>query len=287
MSDFNIPRFVEIALKERTSVYSPLIEAIVNSIEAISETNRTDGEIIITPKRSPQISLETNELPDIVGFTVEDNGIGFNGKNRDAFDTLCTDYKAKLGGKGLGRFIFLKYFKKVKISSVYESNGTYRLREFNLGSKRKIVDDEADKKIEASDTKTTLFLEELKRFEYDKTLDTIARKLLERILVFFVNEDMKCPEILLRENNDTVVLNDLLKDSSEIQQVHSDKFSIKHQDSGNEHEFQIKVYKIVYPGNVTSKICLTAHNRQVTETPIYKHIPEFKGDFHEQDDDNE
>src|SRR4030042_1086318 len=102
MSNFNISRFVDTTLKERTTVYSPLIEAIVNSIEAISETKRSDGKIVITPIRNPQASFETDALPDIVGFIVEDNGIGFNPPNRDAFDTLCTDYKINMGGQGLG-----------------------------------------------------------------------------------------------------------------------------------------------------------------------------------------
>ncbi len=53
MSEVNISRFVETTIKERTTVYSPLIETIVNSIEAILETERADGEIIITPIRNP------------------------------------------------------------------------------------------------------------------------------------------------------------------------------------------------------------------------------------------
>lgn len=54
----NISRFIDTTLKERTIVYSPLIEAIVNSIEAISETKRTDGKIVITPIRIPKLRLK-------------------------------------------------------------------------------------------------------------------------------------------------------------------------------------------------------------------------------------
>lgn len=224
--NINIPRFVETTLKGRTTVYSPLIEAIVNSIEAILETNRTDGKIIITPRRSTQIPLDTEALPDIVGFTVEDNGIGFNKKNRDAFDELCTDYKIEQGGKGLGRFIFLKYFEKVKISSTYKENGKYHLRQFNLGSKNEIIENEGNQEIEASDTGTKLFLEELKQLGYDKQLDTVARRILERILIFFVNDKFVCPTISLRENDPEIVLNDLLNKNQEIRHVKTEEFSL-------------------------------------------------------------
>jgi len=281
----NISRFVETTLKERTTVYSPLIEAIVNSIEAILETNRSDGKIIITPIRNPQIPLETDIIPDIVGFKVEDNGIGFNGENRDAFDELCTDYKIEMGGKGLGRFIFLKYFKIVKFSSIYKHNDKYHLRTFNLGSKNDIIENEEDREIEASDTKTILFLEVLRQYDYDKELNTIARKVLERILVFFVNENFTCPTISLKENDTEIILNDLLKDNKEIQHIKSETFSLTgfraSEQKEHPNDFLIRIYKITYPGTITSKICLTAHNRQVTETSLSKYIPEFKEDFYD------
>jgi len=287
MSNFNISRFVDTTLKERTTVYSPLIEAIVNSIEAISETKRSDGKIVITPIRNPQASFETDALPDIVGFIVEDNGIGFNPPNRDAFDTLCTDYKINMGGQGLGRFIFLKYFTRVRFSSVYESNSKHHLREFSLGSKNDIIENETDQEISASDTKTTLSLEGLKQHDYDKELKTISKKILERILVFFVGDTSKCPTIMLKENDNEIILNDLLGDNKEIQHIHSESFSLKGFTTGQieqSNDFKVKIYKIIYPGSITSKLCLTAHNRQVTETSLSKYIPEFKDDFVETDD---
>ncbi len=136
----DISRFIGNALREKTTIYSPVIEAIVNSIEAIRETKRTDGKIIIKPIRSVQMTMDTEALPDVTGFIVEDNGIGFNIENRNAFDTLFTDYKVETGGMGVGRFIFLKYFKKASFSSIYKDNGKYRKREFTLGSKTEIIE---------------------------------------------------------------------------------------------------------------------------------------------------
>jgi hypothetical protein len=281
MSEVIISRFVETTLKERTTVYSPLVEAIVNSIEAILETGRPDGRIIIKPIRSTQIAMDSDALPDITGFSVEDNGVGFTKKNRDSFDTVCTDYKLKLGGKGLGRFIFIKYYKKVRVSSTYRDNGKYRLRDFNLGLNKDIMENEHDQEVEASDTVTALYLEELRRDYYDKELDTIARKILERILVFFVNENFACPIITLQEENKIVVLNNLIGEHQEIQHVHSEQFLLKAPKSDIPYDFQTRIYKLVYPSTATSKICLSAHNRQVTETSLSKYIPEFKDEYFE------
>jgi hypothetical protein len=283
----NISRFIDTTLKERTTVYSPLIEAIVNSIEAILETKRLDGKIVITPIRIPQASLDNGALPDVVGFTVEDNGIGFNLLNREAFDTLCTDYKISTGGQGLGRFVFLKYFTKVRFRSIYKSNGKYHVRKFSLGSKKDIIENETDDEIMASDTKTTLFLEGLKQHDYDKELKKIAKKVLERILVFFVDTDtFKCPKIMFKENDNEIILNDLIGDNREIQHIHSEFFSLKGFTAGQieqSNDFEVKIYKIIYPGTVVSKLCLTAHGRQVTETSLSKYIPEFKDGFFEMD----
>jgi hypothetical protein len=280
----NISRFIEMTLKERTSAYTPIIEAIVNSIEAIFESERSNGEIIITPIRNQQAPLETNGLADIIGFIVQDNGIGFTKKNRNSFDTICTDHKIDLGGKGLGRFTFIKYFKKVRVRSVYLNNGKYHLREFSLGLKNDIIEDEKDDETEASDTETTLLLEESRGGDYDKGLDTIAHRILERILEFFVNDQIKCPTIILRESNNQVVLNDLIGDDEEIQLITAKDFSLKNGESGEKENFcnfRVKIFKIMYPGSITSKISLNANNRQVTETPLSKYIPEFKDDFRE------
>lgn len=62
-------------------------------------------------------------LPDIDidgpvdGFAVTDNGIGFNEENLDAFFTSDTQYKVGRGGKGIGRFIWLKAFQAAEIES--------------------------------------------------------------------------------------------------------------------------------------------------------------------------
>ena len=66
MSQLNIKGLVD-NIKARTNIYTPIIEAVVNSIQAIDESDRKDGEILIIVKRSNQGTLEfdSNALADI------------------------------------------------------------------------------------------------------------------------------------------------------------------------------------------------------------------------------
>ena len=94
----------------------PLFEAVVNSIHAIKEKKITDVKIDINVIRKS--SLMNDGLDPIVSFEITDNGIGFNDNNFESFMQSDSDYKADFGGKGVGRFTWLKAFENVKITSV-------------------------------------------------------------------------------------------------------------------------------------------------------------------------
>jgi nitrogen-specific signal transduction histidine kinase len=86
MSNVNIKRAVE-NIRANTTVYTPVIEMIVNAIQAIDEAGRTDGRVSIRVQRSSQTELD-GSLPEVNSFEIEDNGIGFTDAHRDSFDTL-------------------------------------------------------------------------------------------------------------------------------------------------------------------------------------------------------
>ncbi|MEE8057630.1 MAG: ATP-binding protein [Pseudomonadales bacterium] len=118
-----------------TNVYTPLVEVIVNAIQAIESNAQRDGEITIVVKRSTQMEMEES-LPAVEGFEARDNGIGFNEANRESFDTLYSDQKISEGGKGFGRFTCLKYFEDLRVESVFEDSGKFKKRSFSMVSKR-------------------------------------------------------------------------------------------------------------------------------------------------------
>ena len=59
-------------IKSQINVYTPIVEAIVNSIEAIDRKN-TAGEIVITVHRDSELPFDTS-TPGIKSIDIEDNG---------------------------------------------------------------------------------------------------------------------------------------------------------------------------------------------------------------------
>ena len=114
----------------------PLFEAIVNSINAIDEKRASDttfiGQITISIIRDNCILKENDEYT-ILGFSVEDDGIGFNDNNMNSFMEADSEYKSAIGGKGVGRFSWLKAFSNAEIKSTFiKDNDFYSRNSFSL-----------------------------------------------------------------------------------------------------------------------------------------------------------
>ncbi len=122
----------------------PLFEAVVNSIHAIEEAAlpMAKGRITVTVLRGTQQSLAFNDdigtdngptKEPILGFRIADNGIGFNDGNMASFRTLDSEHKVTKGGRGVGRLLWLKAFKRVSVDSVFaESKGKRKRRTFTF-----------------------------------------------------------------------------------------------------------------------------------------------------------
>lgn len=81
-------------------------EAVANALDA----GASDIKI--------SISIKAYSKPETLKMTIEDNGIGFTDKNFIKFSNLLM--KADSQHKGLGRLVYLEYFKKVAVESVFE-----------------------------------------------------------------------------------------------------------------------------------------------------------------------
>ena len=90
----------------------PLFETISNSIHALEETKKKGCmiEVEIIRDTSQGGLIEGEPLPNqpIIGFVVHDNGIGFTDAHFKSFQTSDTTTKRTKGGKGVGRFLWLK-----------------------------------------------------------------------------------------------------------------------------------------------------------------------------------
>lgn len=284
MSNLNIKRIVD-NIRVGTTVYTPIVEVIVNAIQAIEEKSNCQGEIKIIAHRSGQLESDDNDQ-EIVGFMISDNGVGFTDSNREAFDTLYTDLKVKKGGKGFGRFTCLKYFDEVRISSVYQDGNTFKSRSFVMGKRNEIIINEKIQDIKKCDTGSEVRLSRAQKGKFsDRKLTTVARNLIERLLPYFVNEGYKCPNITLSEmgSDKGVCLNEYNSDNLAgfIQELKPSKSSMELSGINGNESFSVRVFKLYSPRNQKSKVCLVAHMREVTGTPIHRYIPEFEEEFYD------
>jgi hypothetical protein len=105
----------------------PLFETVMNSIQSIRDAKRRGtGTVLIEVER--EADLLGSGQGTIQSFTITDNGIGLDDDNFDSFNTAYSDWKESVGGKGLGRFTWLKAFARAEITSVFQPAGESPLR---------------------------------------------------------------------------------------------------------------------------------------------------------------
>ena len=284
MSKINIRRAVE-NIRATTTAYTPVVEVIVNAIQAIEETGRSGGKVFIRALRTKPVEID-GSLPSVKGFEIEDNGIGFNNTHRDSFDTLYTDIKITEGGKGFGRFICLKYFEDLHVRSVYREGDKFNTRCFSMGKDQDIIIQEKAEECNIDQPSTIVTLSALKKEgEYDKKLSSIAKNLIELLLPYFITQDYTCPKIALTEQDGSksICLNDFVSNelSAKIHEiaVEENTFTLKATDG--EKDFLVRVFKLYAPGSHNSRISLVAHKREASGSTLHKYIPEFKGEFYD------
>jgi hypothetical protein len=197
-----------------TNVLYPLFEAVVNSIHSIDSLlkqgkilSTMDASITIRILRSSQVSAYSDVKPDIIGFEVLDNGVGFNSDNFASFQTLDSEYKIDLGCRGVGRLLWLKAFNKVSVKSSYEENAKIFTRTFDFNASNDIHNEEV-KEISDAKIETSIKLLDIQK-NYSKylrkTAATISRDLLEHCLWYFIR-DGSAPEIFIDDSGERILL---------------------------------------------------------------------------------
>ena len=241
------------------SALLPLFEAVVNSIHAIEDRQKYDkqfnsGTIKIDIIRDTvELTLEgmKEETPAISAFTIKDNGIGFTKENMDSFLRSDSTYKLARGGKGIGRFSWLKVYKKTNVYSVYEEAGKLYKRNFNFSLQENGIDDSPqivdDKERIGSIIKLQEALSPYKD-NIPKNINEIAIKIIEHCLVYLLSP--KCPTIVLNDmfTDKLITLNDLFNEKVLIETKHEtfdvlgETFSILHMKADAEHAVGNKMF---------------------------------------------
>ena len=256
--------------------FMSVLEAVINSIHSIEERSEKDkadfkGKIVIDIKRSDTLIEGIKEIKSIA---IIDNGIGFTESNMESFLTADSEYKSKIGGKGIGRFTWLKVFQNVFVESIYKDlneEGLINKRTFSFAlNNDDIIDDLNIYDEEYIDNKTIILLEN-PLLDYSKglcknTID-IANTIIEHYIEYLLaNSNI---EINIRDESNTLSINQLIKngliDSKDVE------FSI------NKISFQIKHLLLKKDLQKNSYIYWAANNRIVKTDKLENYINTIKG----------
>ena len=259
-----------------TKALMPLYESIVNSIYAIDERqqkeNTLNGRIMVHIVREPQQYIQTDgidgSINDITGFIIIDNGIGFNDANMKSFLQLDSTYRIEKGGKGVGRFTWLKAFRKAKIESCFENGDQWVKRSFDFMLGQDEINDSLIKIDELKDNKTVVILEDCLSPYKDKLPkggDNVATKIMQHCFIYLMSPT--CPEIIVVDdiNQQTYNINQMFRNSIQ-EESNLIEFEIKNE------KFFLRHAKIMDSSFDASKLYLYANDRMVQEINIEKYI---------------
>ncbi|WP_095491242.1 ATP-binding protein [Mesorhizobium temperatum] len=102
----------------RTALFYSIYEAISNAIHAIEERF---GVTDFSTRGVITIVVEQNDDKTLRYIGISDNGIGLNSTHLIAFETCDTLQKEAKGGRGVGRLVWSKVFRDIKVKSTYET----------------------------------------------------------------------------------------------------------------------------------------------------------------------
>jgi len=152
----------------KTKPLYALFEVISNSIHAIQEKKQSlgssfEGKILINTIRNGDEevlkALTDIEKYPINSFRVIDNGIGLDDENFKSFEEFDSEKKAEIGGKGIGRLICIKTFKKLEYCSVYKEKDNFYIRKFDYKKSKDGFENYGDEiKTNRKETETSVIL---------------------------------------------------------------------------------------------------------------------------------
>ena len=232
--------------------------------------DKVNGYINIEIIREPQMRVQTegidSSINDITGFVVTDNGIGFDENNMKSFLQSDSTYRAEKGGKGVGRFAWLKAFKEADIESSFIDAGEWVRRKFCFTLEQNEINDSLEDIDPLTDNKTIVALKECLA-PYKKNLpkkgEVIATKIMQHCFIYLMSA--KCPVIKVADEDQTYNINEMFDERIKKE---SEKIEFK---IGNEN-FSLLHTQIEDAAFGASKLYLYANDRMVQEVNLEKEI---------------
>ena len=259
----------------------PLFEAVMNSLQAIRDAKLPmgiPGLVTISIVRQPDLIAQQN--PPIDGFEITDNGIGLDDDNFDSFNTAFSRRKVLIGGKGLGRFTWLKAFEGARIESVFEdrmSNGALLSRSFFFDENYTLDRPGLPQPVDTGKHGTTVELFKLKSVYKDKvprSIDVIIQKLIEHFILVFLEPN--CPRVYVIDQGQTYSINEIFeKDYRASSSKH--EFTIGHA------VFTLHGFRLPTSRTTKHKLVYAADQRGVISDKLEDYVPNLKSRLEDED----
>jgi hypothetical protein len=250
----------------------PLFEAVINSIHAVWEANRSDGKIEIFASRdTSQSSISEATREPFEAFEVRDNGIGFTNENFLSFETSDSTFKAARGAKGIGRLFWLKAFDAVRVESTFEdpTGGGFLRRSFTFSLAGKGISDRDFGSSSDSAPITSVLLRGFGKSYQERCprrLDALGTKIIEHCLIFFLAES--CPLITLQDGTDFIDLNETFR-KQVLATARERSLTIKAE------RFNITSLRLYSSDERNHSVHLCANSREVEEHNLAAAIPDL------------
>ncbi|MEX2317377.1 MAG: ATP-binding protein [Pirellulales bacterium] len=267
-------RVRNIRLAPSNALYA-LFEAVVNSIHAVLDGPEVkSGKIsirILRGETQGQKQLDGKSEPGpVIGFQIEDNGIGFDEAHFASFRLSDNTSKAKYGGKGVGRLLWLKVFAEIFISSVFSDGKKRFKRTFGFSSSG--IENHTLK--ETSDKCGTVVTLTSPNHNYRASLqhepETFAVSIIEHCLEYFIAKVKTLVELLDEFSAYAQELGKLFRDDLKSE-IRRDDFSI------NGSKFTITHLLVRGRKNSRHALHLCANFRRVKDEPLSGRIPGLSG----------
>jgi hypothetical protein len=283
--DLDLPGRIKHTQLLHSDALLPLFEAIINSIHSINELKaRQHGVIHVRISRDhtqEALSFDNaskSSLLPIKSFAIEDNGVGFTDVNFKSFGTADSQQKSSIGGKGVGRFLWLKAFDHAQVVSTYTSDdGNSYKRTFSLRLSPRGVEDHANTVSSERERKTVVELCEI-RSEYREGLphnaETIAKKIVEHCLEYFVLGT--APYIHIHDSDsDTVIsLNELFEEQIRGTSSRGEFKALRR-------HFNIHNLRVSPSYQSTHRLYFCADDRSVKSINLAGRVPDLPGSLRE------
>jgi hypothetical protein len=222
-------RVENISLAANTNnALKPLFEAVSNALHSVEDrfgTRLDKGKIEIVLISHDKSS--DNAFSTYSGYSVRDNGGGFNDDNFKSFRTSDSRRKQKKGGKGVGRLLWLKTADRVVVESQFttDSKKWKRTFEFVAGEKSQIQKHELAEDATAKSQTTIITVYPFNNTfasHFPKKRETISSAIIRHFLRMLIGD--RVPHITVADDEGSDDLRQLL--TSAILEKREEQFDV-------------------------------------------------------------